>query len=90
MEEQVPNGTASNGTDQLTVSNEWVHEVTREGIQKEEILTGYTKWVSHSDYESVGTFIETKLVNTKKSLFKYTENFTTKKWKFSDINSDIF
>ena len=27
---------------------------------------------------------------TKTSLFKYTENFTTKKWKFSDKNSDIF
>ena len=26
----------------------------------------------------------------KTSLFKYTENFTTKKWKFSDKNSDIF
>ena len=27
---------------------------------------------------------------TKARLFKYTENFTTKKWKFSDKNSDIF
>ena len=27
---------------------------------------------------------------TKTSLFKYTENFTTKKWKFSDKQSDIF
>ena len=27
---------------------------------------------------------------TKTSLFKYIENFTTKKWKFSDKNSDIF
>ena len=27
---------------------------------------------------------------TKTSLFKYTENFTTKKWNFSDKNSDIF
>ena len=26
----------------------------------------------------------------KTSLFKYTENFTTKKWKCSDKNSDIF
>ena len=26
---------------------------------------------------------------TKTSLFKYTENFTTKKWQFSDKNSDI-
>ena len=25
-----------------------------------------------------------------RTLFKYTENFTTKKWKFSDKNSDIF
>ena len=27
---------------------------------------------------------------TKTSLFKYTENFTTIKWKFSDKNSNIF
>ena len=27
---------------------------------------------------------------TKTSLFKYTENFTTKKWKFLDKNSNIF
>ena len=27
---------------------------------------------------------------TKTRLFKYTENFTTKKWKFSDKNSDNF
>ena len=27
---------------------------------------------------------------TKTRLFKYTENFTTKKWKFSDKNSDVF
>ena len=26
----------------------------------------------------------------KTSLFKYTENFTNKKWKFSDKKSDIF
>ena len=26
----------------------------------------------------------------KTGLFKYTENFTTKNWKFSDKNSDIF
>ena len=27
---------------------------------------------------------------TKTRLFKYTENFTTKKWKFSDKNPDSF
>ena len=27
---------------------------------------------------------------TKTCLFKYTENFATKKWKFSNKNSDIF
>ena len=27
---------------------------------------------------------------TKTCLFKYTENFTTKKWKFADKKSDIF
>ena len=26
----------------------------------------------------------------KTGLFKYTENFTTQKWKFSDENTDIF
>ena len=29
-------------------------------------------------------------VITKTHLFKYIENFTTKNWKFSDKNSDIF
>ena len=32
----------------------------------------------------------TLLVITKTCLFKYIENFTTKKGKFSDKNSDIF
>ena len=32
----------------------------------------------------------TSLAITKTNLFKYTENFTTKKWKFSDNSSDIF
>ena len=27
---------------------------------------------------------------TKTRLFKYIENFTSKNWKFSDKNSDIF
>ena len=30
------------------------------------------------------------VIITKTSLFIYTENFTIKKWKFSDKNSDIF
>ena len=30
------------------------------------------------------------LLITKMHLFKYIENFTTKNWKFSDKNSDIF
>ena len=29
-------------------------------------------------------------ITTKTRLFKYNENFTTKNWKFSDNNSDIF
>ena len=32
----------------------------------------------------------TELYIMKTRLFKYTENFTTKNWKFSDKNSDIF
>ena len=31
-----------------------------------------------------------EIVITKTHLFKYIENFTTKNWKFSDKNSDIF
>ena len=30
------------------------------------------------------------VIITKTRLFKYTENFTTKKWKFSDKHFDIF
>ena len=33
---------------------------------------------------------KSKYIITKTTLFKYTENFTTKKWKISDKNSDIF
>ena len=33
---------------------------------------------------------ETVQIITKIRLFKYTENFTIKKWKFSDKKSDIF
>ena len=35
-------------------------------------------------------FICSFTLRKRKSLFKYIENFTTKKWKFSDKNSDIF
>ena len=35
-------------------------------------------------------WVMSSTVITKTSLFKYTETFTTKKWKFSDKNSDIF
>ena len=31
-----------------------------------------------------------RLLITKACLFKYIENFTSKNWKFSDKNSDIF
>ena len=48
----------------------------------------------HWVHMSKGTFSDVgahfiKII-TKTSLLKYTENFTTKKWKFSDKNSDIF
>ena len=37
------------------------------------------------------TYMQYELVFiTKTCLFIYTENFTTKNWKFSDKNSDIF
>ena len=35
-------------------------------------------------------FLVLNLSITKTRLFKFTENFTTKNWKFSDKNSDIF
>ena len=38
----------------------------------------------------MGLHVKTWTFITKKNLLKYTENFTTKKWKFSDKNSDIF
>ena len=34
--------------------------------------------------------METTTDITKTRLFKYVENFTTKNWKFSDTNPDIF
>ena len=44
------------------------------------------KWGTNNDSTNI---IYIKPI-TKTSLFKYTETFTTKKWKFSDKNSDIF
>ena len=39
----------------------------------------------------VGYFVSSSRTSiTKTRLFKYIENFTTKNWKFSDKNSDIF
>ena len=35
-------------------------------------------------------YLDTQHVITKTRLFKYIENFTSKIWKFSDKNSDIF
>ena len=39
---------------------------------------------------SSGWYADIKQSITKTSLFKCIENFTTKNWKFSDKNSDIF
>ena len=44
----------------------------------------YSRSYSYSEIESNSGVI------TKTGLFKYTENFTTKNWKFSDKNSNIF
>ena len=47
-----------------------------------------------SSYKNSYVFYEAVYVQgiaiTKKCLFKYIENFTTKNWKFSDKNSDFF
>ena len=37
-----------------------------------------------------GAVCKKYIVITKTRLFKYIENFTSKSWKFSDKNSDIF
>ena len=42
-----------------------------------------------SQVDSSTTSLWTSVI-TKTRLFKYAENFTTKEWKFSDKNSDIF
>ena len=50
----------------------------------EGLLSGIT---AHDYYRHVKKSFHTI---TKTHLFKYIENFSTKKWKFSDKNSDIF
>ena len=45
---------------------------------------------SRSWQEIIENFTVSNHGITKTRLFKYTENFTTKNWKFSDKNSDIF
>ena len=44
----------------------------------------YDQFYNWRSYKGFPSFI------TKTSLFKYTENFTTKPWKCSDKISDIF
>ena len=45
--------------------------------------TPYVYMYIECSYQSVFSIMKTRL-------FKYIENFTTKNWKFSDKNSDIF
>ena len=49
---------------------------------------------SEKKYQNIVSFSSAEFVHrvviTKTRLFKYIENFTTKIWKFSDKNSDIF
>ena len=45
--------TLSNGADKTSISHQWVHHVTQTGIKQEDVLDGYSKWVTHSDYDSV-------------------------------------
>ena len=42
------------------------------------------------DSNFLRNLLSTYIYITKTCLFKYTENFTTKKWKFSVKNSDVF
>ena len=51
-------------------------------INKQFFISGFITWFRLAEKE------ETNI--TKTSLFKYTENFTTKKWNFLDKNSNIF
>ena len=44
----------------------------------------------HDQPRIIGTVEPNKVYITKTRLFKYIENFTSKNWKFSDKNSDIF
>ena len=47
----------------------------------------------HADWSEIFTnFYENTLIQIimKTRLFKYIEKFTSKNWKFSDINTDIF
>ena len=54
------------------------------------MLSLVTKNTYKNENQSLGV-TDTVHIITKTRLFKYTENFTTKKWKFSDKkNSDIF
>ena len=59
----------------------------------------YKEWQSHwivkckswSENDAmVCEFLLERKCAYKTCLFKYTEHFTTKKWKISDTNSDIF
>ena len=45
-------------------------------------------FIEKEDFSGYHSYL--RLCITETSLFKYTENFTTKKWKFSDKNSDFF
>ena len=53
---------------------------------------GQFEYLNFKYYEAFDWYRFIKLIYniTKTSLFKYTENFSSKKWKFSDKNSDIF
>ena len=53
------------------------------------MLTETKDTVVHIDEQKMSRLDYTD-ANTKPRLFKYIENFTTKTWKFSDKNSDIF
>ena len=68
-----------------------VNEMTVNELVKLTMLWTTGPWTDTPFIQSYDRRIRGRHLSiTKTCLFKYTENFTTKKWKFSDKNSDAF
>ena len=57
-------------------------------IRIDQILKGMT--VQSNEHTQTAKKKNTKCYITKTRIFQYIENFTTKQWKVSNKNSDIF